>query len=122
MFLRAFKQRVSIVQGTERLFKPSDAMVIEIVCGVVSRQYPSLMPTLYPGRLMATPQPFNEVLEMWAAFEVLATNKTRLSVGFGSVLSPPADTSRTPPRHQPQHNRRAPVAAAPTPKVLPSPS
>ena len=29
-FLRAFKQRVSIVQGTERLFKPSDAMVIEI--------------------------------------------------------------------------------------------
>ena len=50
-FLRAFKQRVSIVQGTERLFKPSDAMVIEIVRGVVSRQYPSPMLTLYPGRL-----------------------------------------------------------------------
>ena len=75
-FLRAFKQRVSIVQGTERLFKPSDAMVIEIVRGVVSRQYPSLMPTLYPGRLMTIPEPFHTVSEMWAAFEVLATNKT----------------------------------------------
>ena len=36
-FLRAFKQRVTIVQGTERLFKPSDAMVIEIVRGVLRR-------------------------------------------------------------------------------------
>ena len=75
-FLRAFKQRVSIVQGTERLFKPSDAIVIEIVRSVASRQYPSLMPTLYPGRLMTTTQPFNTVVEMWAAFEVLTTTKT----------------------------------------------
>ena len=51
-------------------------MVIEIVRGVVIRQYPSLMPTLYPGRLMTTPEPFRTVLEMWAAFEVLVTNKT----------------------------------------------
>ena len=62
--LRAFKPRLSIVQETERLFKPSDAMVIEIESGVVSRQYPSLMPTLYPGRLMTTPQPFRTVLEI----------------------------------------------------------
>ena len=53
-FLRAFKQRVSIVQGTERLFKPSDAMVIEIVRGVVSRQYPSLMPVSYTHLTLPT--------------------------------------------------------------------
>ena len=30
-FLRAFKKRASLAQGTERIFKPSDAVVIEIV-------------------------------------------------------------------------------------------
>ena len=30
----------------------------------------------YPGRLMTTPEPFPTNLEMWAAFEALATNKT----------------------------------------------
>ena len=33
-------------------------MVVEIVRGVTSSQYPSLMPTLYPGRLMTVLQPF----------------------------------------------------------------
>lgn len=120
-FLRAFKQRVSIVQGTERVFKPSDAMVIEVARGVVSRQYPSLMPTLYPGRLMTTPDPFRTVEEMWAAFEVLATNKTPAVNGsrFHAVSSgghttytssPTSSTHQAHPRghgthrHGSQHN------------------
>ena len=49
-------------------------MVLEIVRGVTGSQNSSLMPTLYPGRLMTTPQLFS-VADMWAAFEVLATNK-----------------------------------------------
>ena len=64
-FLRAVKQRVSMVQGTERSFKPSDAMIIETARGIVSRQYPSLMSTLYPGHLMTTPQPCTTVMEVW---------------------------------------------------------
>ena len=82
-FLRAFKQRVLLAQGTEKIFKPTDAMVVEIVRGITSRQYPSLMPTLYPGRLMTTSQPFATVEDIWSAFEVLATNKTPAINGQG---------------------------------------
>ena len=64
------------------------------------------------------PQPFNTVVEMCVAFEVLATNKT--PAVNGSQLSPLANTSNTPPRHRPEHNRRARVAPALTPKVHPS--
>ena len=76
IFHRAIKKHVPIVQGTSRIFKPSDAVVIEIARGIVSRQYPPLMPILCPGRLMTTPPPFTMVKEMWAAFKLLAINKT----------------------------------------------
>ena len=82
-FLRAFKERVSLAQGTEMILKPSHAMVVEIVRGVTSSQHPSLMPTLYLGRLMTVPQPFATVADMWSAFEVLATNKTPAINGRG---------------------------------------
>ena len=52
-------------------------MVAEIVRGVTSGQYPSLMPTLYPGRVMTASQMFATVADMWSAFEVLATNQTQ---------------------------------------------
>ena len=94
-------------------------MVIEIVRGGVSRQYPLLMQTFYPDRLMTTPQPFTTVGEMWAAFEVLETNKVPAVNGSRFHASPPANTSRTPPRHQPQHSRSARVAPARTQKVRP---
>lgn len=32
-FLRAFRQRVTIVQGTSRVFKPSDGKVIQLARG-----------------------------------------------------------------------------------------
>ena len=35
-FLRTFKERFSLAQGTEKGFKPSDATVVEIVRGVTS--------------------------------------------------------------------------------------
>ncbi len=108
-FVRAFKERVSVAQGTERVFKPSDAMVIEIVRGTTSKQYPSLMPALYPGPLMTAPQPFTTVATMWSAFEVLATNKTPAvngqrfhassSGGFTTYsCSPAAPTQQSHPR------------------------
>ena len=58
-------------------------MVVEIVRGVISSQYPSLMPTSYPGRLMTVSQPFATVAGMWSAFEVLATNETPAINGQG---------------------------------------
>ena len=64
------------------------------------------MPTLYPGRLMAVPQPFATVADMWSAFEVLATNKTpaingqhyyaTFSGGHGTYPSSPPPPTRQP--------------------------
>ena len=82
-FLRAFKERISLAQGTETIFKPSDAMVAENIRGVTSSQYPSLIPTLYPRRLMTVSQPFDTVADMWSAVEVPATNKTPAINGQG---------------------------------------
>ena len=39
-------------------------MVLEIVLGVTSRQYPSLMPTFYPWRLMMVSKPSATVADM----------------------------------------------------------
>ena len=49
-------------------------MIVEIVRGITRSQYPSLMPILYPGRLMTVSQPFATGADMWSAFEKLATN------------------------------------------------
>ena len=64
-------------------------MVVEIVRGVTSSQYPSLMPTLYPGRLMTASQPIAMVADMWSAFEVLATRR-QLSMAKDSMRTLPA--------------------------------
>ena len=61
IYLRTLKELISVVQGTERVFKPSDAVVIEIVRTSHSRQFPSLTPVLYPGELMNAVEPFVSV-------------------------------------------------------------
>ena len=76
VFFRGAKDVVSIVQGTERIIKPTDAMVVEYFRLRVSQQFPALMPILCPGSLMTTPEPYATVQDLWTAFEVLATNKT----------------------------------------------
>ena len=42
----------------------------------VNEQYPSLMPTLYPGGSSSVLRPFGTVDAMWLVFETLANNKT----------------------------------------------
>ena len=64
------------MQGTEKVFKPTDAMVAEYVRSSVSQQFPALMPARFPGSLMTKPEPSATVQDMRTAFEVLATNKT----------------------------------------------
>ena len=62
--LRAFRELVSVVHGTEYVCKPSDAMVLKVVCSRVSRQFPTLTPVLYPGDLMTAREPFSSVSVM----------------------------------------------------------
>ena len=42
----------------------------------VNEQFPSLMPTLYPGSMATGPKPHASLDEMWKAFGDLSNNKT----------------------------------------------
>ena len=42
----------------------------------VNEQFPSLMPTLYPGVMATEPRPFGTLGAVWLAFQALANNKT----------------------------------------------
>ena len=42
----------------------------------VNEQFPSLMPTLYPGVLATVSRPFDTLDAVWLDFEALANNKT----------------------------------------------
>ena len=58
IYLRVLRELTSVVQGSEKVFKPSDAMVLKVVRTSVSRQFPALAPVLYPGELMTEVEPF----------------------------------------------------------------
>ena len=100
-YLRAFRELASVVQGTEKVCRPSDAMVIEVVRTSVSRQFPALTPVLYPGDLMTAREPFSSVSAMWLAHDVYATNNTPAINGetYFSYTSPGGHTtfSSSPP-------------------------
>ena len=51
-------------------------MVLEVVRMAVNEQFPSLMPTLYPGSMATGPKPYASLDEMWKAFDDLSNNKT----------------------------------------------
>ena len=42
----------------------------------VNEQFPSLMPTLYPGPMATGPRPYASLDEMWKAFSDISNNKT----------------------------------------------
>ena len=51
-------------------------MVLEVVRMAVNEQFPSLMPTLYPGSTATDPRPYASLDKMWKAFGDLSNNKT----------------------------------------------
>ena len=66
----------SAATGTERGLAPGVEVVLEVVRIAVIEQYPSLMPTLYPGVLATVPRPFGTSDAMWLAFQIIANYKT----------------------------------------------
>ena len=110
IYLRALRELTSVVQGSEKGFKPSDAMVLEVVRTSVSRQVPASTPVLYPDELMTAVEPFPSVSPMWQAHEVYATNNKPAINGekYLSFTSPGGHTtfSSSPPSSAPaQHTR-----------------
>ena len=51
-------------------------MVLEVVRMAVNEQFPSLMPTVYPGSKVTDPKPYASLDKMWKAFGDFANNKT----------------------------------------------
>ena len=47
-----------------------------MACICVNEQFPSLMPTLYPGSMATGPKPYASLDKMWKVFGDLSNNKT----------------------------------------------
>ena len=75
-FSREFRVLVSAVTGSERTLAPGVDVVLEVVRMAVNEQFPSLMPTLYPGSMATGPKPYASFDEMWKAFGDLSNNMT----------------------------------------------
>ena len=67
---------MSAATGTERFLAPGTDIVLEVVRMAVNEQFPSLMPTLYPGVMATGPRPFGTLGAVWLACQALANNKT----------------------------------------------
>ena len=87
-FRQEFRVVVSAATGTERVLAPGAEIVLQVIRMAVNEQYPSLMPTLYPGVTAKEPRPFGTLDAMWLAFQPLVNDKTQaingdfLSIGL----------------------------------------
>ena len=58
-FSREFRVLVSAVTGNERVLAPGVDVVLEVVRTAVNEQFPTMMPTLYPGAMATDPKPYS---------------------------------------------------------------
>ena len=57
-FSREFRMLISAVTGSGRVLSPGTDVVLEVVRMAVNGQFPTHMPTLYPGSKATDPRPF----------------------------------------------------------------
>ena len=74
-FSGKFRVLVSAVTASERVLSPGTDVVLRVVKMAVNEQFPTLMPTLYPGSKATDPRPYPSLDAMWKAFSDLAHNK-----------------------------------------------
>ena len=56
---------VAGITGSAQVHAPCMSTVLELVRRGVMNQYSGLIPTLYPGELVALPTPFGSIDTMW---------------------------------------------------------
>ena len=93
-FNREFRVLASAVTGGERVLSPGTYVVLEVVRMAADEQFPTLMPTLYPGSKAMDPRPYASLDVMWKAFSGLAHNKT-LTVNGRKHFSLPVSLTGT---------------------------
>ena len=62
--------------GERACFSPGTDVVLEVVRKEANEQFPTLLPTLYPGSKATNPGPYVSLDAMWRACSDLAHNKT----------------------------------------------
>ena len=75
-FSREFRVLVSAVTGSKHTLAPGVDVVLKVARMAVNEQFPTLMPTLYPGSMATDPKPCASLDKMWKAFNDLAHTKT----------------------------------------------
>ena len=83
---------VSAFTGSDRFLAPGVDVVLEVVRMAVNEQFPTLMPTFYPGSMATDPKPHTSLEAMWKALSDLAHNKTP-AVNGDFVFSLPISSS-----------------------------
>ena len=73
-YLRALRVVVASTVEKGGPLAPSSAIAIELVRIRTARQYPMLMPTLFPGDLATREKPYVTLTSMWTAFNDLKHN------------------------------------------------
>ena len=73
-YLRALRLVVASTVEKGGPLAPSATMAIELVRTRAAQQYPTLMPTLFPGDLATREKPYASLASMWTAFSDLKHN------------------------------------------------
>ena len=75
-YSREFRVLVSTSTGSERVLSQGTDVVLEVVWMAVNGQFPTFMPTLYPGSKATDPRPYASLDALWRTFRGLAHKKT----------------------------------------------
>ena len=76
---------------------PSATMAIELVRIRTAQQYPTLMPTLFPGDRATREQPYASLALMWTAFADLKRNTSPAINGDAFASAPQVSSPHAPP-------------------------
>ena len=96
-YLRALRVVVASTVEKGGLLAPSATMAIELVRIRTAQQYPTLMPTLFPGDRATREKPYASLALMWTAFADLKHNTSPAINGDAFASAPQVPSSHAPP-------------------------
>ena len=96
-YLRALRVVVASTVEKGGPLAPSATMAIELVRIRTAQQYPTLMPTLYPGDRATREKPYASLALMWTAFADLKHNTSPAINGDAFASAPQVPSSHAPP-------------------------
>ena len=96
-YLRALRVVVASTVEKSGPLAPSATMAIELVRIRTAQQYPTLMPTLFPGDRATREKPYASLALMWTTFADLKHNTSPAINGDAFASAPQVPSSHSPP-------------------------